>query len=62
MYICACMYVQASTPEEHQAVDKIIDKGKLESGLINRATILSESVRTYMYLCIDLPMQGRSES
>ena len=43
MYI---LLVQASNPEEHQAVDKIIDKGKLEAGVINRATVLSESVCT----------------
>ncbi len=37
--------VQASTPDEHQAVDKVIDKGKkLEAGIINRSTILSEWV------------------
>ncbi len=43
MALTRLLNVQASTPDEHQAVDKVIDKGKkLEAGVINRSTILSE--------------------
>ncbi|XP_064382636.1 protein FAM91A1-like isoform X2 [Halichondria panicea] len=60
--------VKASTPDEHQAVDKVIDKGKkLEAGVINRSTILKLYNRGLFYFHIPIadtdiivvpPLQG----
>ncbi len=34
--------LQLCSSSEHQAVDKIIDTGKVEAGLINKETVLSK--------------------
>ena len=44
IYCCASLYVhlQLCSPEEHKAIDKMIDVGKVEAGTVKRQIILSK--------------------
>ncbi len=39
---CLFLWLQLCSPEEHKAVDKMIDSGKVEAGTVQRQVILSK--------------------
>ena len=41
-YYCCSLFLQLCTPEEHKAVDKIIDSGKVKAGTVQRQVVLSK--------------------